>query len=108
MAVPYARPVLRVGGYIYIYIYIYIGSYCGYVCVSTVGGKRGGLLLANPSLQVLRAGTMVERFTARMHVCSSFWLGRGVPENLFGTKFGKVKVGCKIRNFENVMKYCRC
>ena len=33
-----------------------------------------------PSLQVLRAETLVERFTARMHVRWCLWLARGVWE----------------------------
>ena len=36
-------------------------------------------------------------------MCWWFWLGRGVPEKLFEAKFGKVKVRCKIRNFEIFM-----
>ena len=35
---------------------------CAYACLIFVVGK--------PSLQALRAETMVERFTARMHVCT--------------------------------------
>ena len=41
-------------------------------------------------------------------VCWWFWLGRGVPEKIFDMRFLRIKVGCKNRNFENLMKYCRC
>ena len=99
-------------------------------------GVLVNFLFARPSLQVLRAVTMVERFTARMHVsgekitflsfaqnpdnrfryppvslsrsmCWWLWLGRGVPEQLFETRFGRSKVRYEIRNFENFIKYLR-
>ena len=43
-----------------------IRQWCGGVC----DGSDVTVSLVNPSLQVLRAGTMVERFTARMHVAA--------------------------------------
>ena len=56
-----------------------------YACLASVVEK--------PSLQALRAETMVERFTARMHVRWWFWLRRGVWENLFCVRFFDAKVG---------------
>ena len=43
---------------------------------------------------------MVERFTARQHVCRFRWLGRYVPENRFGIRFAASKVGGDMTIFE--------
>ena len=45
---------------------------------------RDDSLQAKPSLQALRAETMVERFTARMHVC---WAFRFIVRNLISARF---------------------
>ena len=58
-----------------------------------------------PSLQVLRAETLVERFTARMHVFFRLWLsiGRTKSQNEFATKEPRWNKGSfyGTENFEN-------
>ena len=44
---------------------------------------RASSIAAKPSLQSLRAGTLVERFTARMHVYSVLCFA-GVPRDFYG------------------------
>ena len=61
--------------------------------VGLVRGRHFRIVSGYPSLQVPRAETLVERFTARMHVCWCLWLARGVWEHLFHARFFDAKVG---------------